>query len=69
VSCSCVHSLSKSPRDEWYEVQRSIGHNFQKIILPIKNSLFISGAEFALFSIATSYQNQHLVGQLPTRRI
>jgi hypothetical protein len=44
-------------------------HTFQKIILPVKNSVFINGAEFALFSIATSYQNQHFVGQLPTGRV
>jgi hypothetical protein len=46
-----------------------MGHSFKKIILRRKNSVFISGAEFALFSIATSYENQHLVGQLPTRKI
>jgi hypothetical protein len=46
-----------------------MGHSFQKIILPIKNSVSISGAKFALFSIATSYENQHFVGQLPTGRI
>jgi len=69
VSCSCVRSLSKNPKDGWCEIQRSMGHSFKKIILRRKNSVFISGAEFALFSIATSYHNQHLVGQLPTGRI
>jgi hypothetical protein len=63
-----MHSPSKYPREGWCEIQKSMAHSFQKIILPQKNSVFISGAEFALFSIATSYRNQHLVGQLPSGR-